>query len=65
VIAGIVTGTATTIVWYLVPALKSRMYELVPAFLLTLVATVVVSLVTRPPAEVEALHAAMEPAGRR
>jgi sodium/proline symporter len=60
VIAGIITGTVTTVIWYLVPALKSRMYELVPAFLLALVATVLVSLVTRPPGEVDALHAAME-----
>jgi Na+/proline symporter len=64
VIAGIITGTVTTVIWYLVPALKSRMYELVPAFLLALAATVVVSLATRPPAEVDALHAAMEPADR-
>jgi Na+/proline symporter len=64
VIAGIVTGTVTTVVWYLVPALKSRMYELVPAFLLALVATVVVSLATRPPEQVDALHSAMEPADR-
>jgi Na+/proline symporter len=65
VIAGIVTGTVTTVIWYLVPALKSRVYELVPAFLLALVAAVLVSLVTRPPGRVDALHAAMEPADRR
>jgi Na+/proline symporter len=40
------------------------MYELVPAFLLALAATVVVSLATRPPVEAGALHAAMEPADR-
>jgi sodium/proline symporter len=49
VLAGILTGTATTIVWYLVPALKTRMYELVPAFIAGLAATVAVSLLTRPP----------------
>ena len=64
VIAGILTGTATTVIWYLVPALKSRMYELVPAFCLALVATVLVSLITRPPEEADALHAAMEPSDR-
>ncbi len=59
VIAGILTGTATTVIWYLVPALKSHLYELVPAFALALLATVVVSLLTRPPEDAEALHQAM------
>jgi SSS family solute:Na+ symporter len=60
VTAGILTGTTTTIIWYFVPALKSRMYELVPAFLLALLATVVVSLWTSPPAAADELHLAME-----
>ena len=60
VIAGVVAGTATTVIWYLVPALKSRMYELVPAFFVALVVTVVVSLMTRPPEEAEALMEAMQ-----
>jgi sodium/proline symporter len=63
VMAGILTGTATTVVWYFVPALKSRMYELVPAFLLALVATVAVSLVTSPPPDADELHLAMEEGG--
>lgn len=53
VFAGLIVGTATTIVWYLVPALKSRMYELVPAFGLALLATWAVSLLTRPPRRIE------------
>ena len=61
VMAGVLTGTVTTVVWYLVPALKSRMYELVPAFLLASLATVLVSLATRPPVRSEALLAAMAP----
>lgn len=62
VFAGLITGTVTTIVWYNIPALKSAMYELVPAFLLGLLATVVVSLFTRKPsaAEVEKAFSAME-----
>ncbi len=60
VIAGILTGTATTVVWYLVPALKSRMYELVPAFLLALLATWLVSLATRRPGGVEHMFEVME-----
>lgn len=59
VLAGIAAGTATTIVWYLVPALKSRLYELVPAFAAGLIATVAVSWVTRPPEKAEDLLAAM------
>ncbi len=49
VFAGLVAGTVTTFVWYFTPALKDRLYELIPAFAAGLVATVVVSLVTRPP----------------
>ena len=60
VLAGVVVGTVTTVVWYLVPALKSRVYELVPAFLAATVATVAVSLCTRPPEAAEQLMQAME-----
>jgi len=59
VLAGLVTGTAVTIVWKLVPALSSRLYELVPAFALSLIATVAISLVTRPPADRDRLLRAM------
>jgi Na+/proline symporter len=55
VLAGIATGTITTIAWYFTPALKSRLYELIPAFILSLIATVVVSRLTRPPADVDAM----------
>ena len=57
--AGLVTGTLTTIVWYLTPALKSRLYELIPGFALGFLATVVVSVMTRPPEGVEEMFEAM------
>lgn len=49
VIAGVLAGTVTTVAWYFVPALKARMYELVPGFAAGLAATVLVSLCTAPP----------------
>ncbi len=68
VIAGLLTGTAITIVWELTPALSSSLYELVPAFFAGALATVVVSRITRPPAEVAEMFDAMRrpgPSGRR
>jgi sodium/proline symporter len=65
VLAGIATGTLTTIGWYFTPALKGRLYELIPAFALGLLATVVVSRVTRPPAAADAMMAAMAGEGDR
>lgn len=50
VLAGLVSGTLVTVVWRLVPVLKALVYELVPAFALSLVLTVGVSLLTREPA---------------
>lgn len=46
-IAGMLTGLIVTVVWYNVPVLKGALYELVPAFFLALIATVVVSLMTQ------------------
>jgi sodium/proline symporter len=60
IFAGLVSGTLTTFVWYLTPALKSRLYELIPAFFVSLSATVVVSLATRPPADTRELMAALK-----
>jgi sodium/proline symporter len=59
VFAGLVAGTVTTFVWYFTPALKGALYELIPAFGVALVATVAVSLLTRPPADVAAMMRAM------
>jgi SSS family solute:Na+ symporter len=38
VIAGLLTGTFVTIIWYFVPVLKDSMYELIPGFFLGLFA---------------------------
>lgn len=53
VFAGLLTGTLTTIVWYYVPILKNNLYELIPAFFLSLIATWGVSRVTSTPDGVE------------
>jgi sodium/proline symporter len=45
-LAGLVTGAATVVVWGNVDALGSRLYEIVPGFLLNLVVAVVVSNLT-------------------
>jgi sodium/proline symporter len=59
VTAGIATGALTTIIWYLTPALKATVYELIPAFLLAFVVTVVVSRVTRGTEGVEEMFRVM------
>jgi sodium/proline symporter len=59
-LAGVLTGAGVTVVWYLVPALKDLMYELIPGFLAGGAMTVVVSLLSRPPAGVEAMFATLE-----
>ncbi|MFH1502668.1 MAG: sodium/proline symporter, partial [Candidatus Eisenbacteria bacterium] len=53
VFAGMVVGSTVAVVWHNVPLLKGLVYELVPAFFLALAAVVVVSLLTRPPADVD------------
>ncbi len=47
-IAGIITGAITVLVWNRVAVLKSAIYELVPAFIFALLATIIVSLLTKP-----------------
>jgi sodium/proline symporter len=61
VIAGLLTGTAVTIVWEKTPQLAPLMYELVPAFFAALLATLLVSRLTRPPGDTDRLFAAMKP----
>jgi len=63
IIAGLLTGTVVTFVWQYTPALEPLMYELVPAFAAALVATVAVSLLTRPPEGTDALMGSMQPGG--
>lgn len=52
VIAGMLAGTVTTIIWYYTPALKSRLYELIPAFAVGLIVTIFVSYLSKPPSDV-------------
>ncbi|MHC4472031.1 MAG: sodium/proline symporter [Planctomycetota bacterium] len=49
VLAGMLAGTAVVFVWQLTPSLEPLIYELVPAFGIGLLVTIVVSLLTRPP----------------
>ncbi len=44
VLAGFVTGTAVVVVWYNVPVLGSNLYEMIPGFFASLIATVTTSL---------------------
>lgn len=48
IFAGLITGTLVTIGWYLIPELKELMYELIPGFCASLLATWLVSLYTEP-----------------
>jgi sodium/proline symporter len=54
VIIGLVSGTAVTIIWNQVAFLKDVIYELVPAFFVSSILTIIVSLLTSPPKEAEA-----------
>lgn len=47
VIAGMLSGTVTTIVWKTSPSLSAIIYELIPAFLLSLFVTILTSLLTK------------------
>ncbi len=49
IFGGLITGTLVTIFWYNIPSLKSGLYELVPAFILSLIVTYLISLFTKPP----------------
>jgi sodium/proline symporter len=48
VLAGMIVGAVTIVVWYNVPALKGFLYELIPGFIFSLLATWLVSHLTRP-----------------
>jgi sodium/proline symporter len=60
IFAGLIAGTVTTVVWYFTPALKGALYELIPGFAAGLLATVLVSLATRPPARTGEMFDVME-----
>jgi len=60
VIAGLLTGTVVTIIWYFIPVLKNNLYELIPAFGLGLLVTYGVSTFTKPPENLENLFKGMK-----
>ncbi len=47
VLAGLISGTAVTIIWKSTPALSGIVYELVPAFLISTILTVLISLLSK------------------
>ena len=47
VLSGMIVGTITVLIWYNVPALKNSLYELIPAFFLSLFSIIIVSLLTQ------------------
>ena len=44
VLAGFISGTVTVVVWYNVAVLRENLYEMIPGFLVSLIATVALSL---------------------
>lgn len=48
IFAGLIAGTTVTIIWYYTPVLKDHIYELIPGFVASLLATWIVSLFTMP-----------------
>ncbi len=61
VAAGLVTGTTLTFVWERTPALNGLLYELIPAFGAALLVTIIVSLLTEPPEEIDHIFRRMGP----
>lgn len=61
VIAGIIVGTAAEIIWYSQAHLKAMVSEWVPATILSFMSVILVSLLTKPPAQVEEMIKAMSP----
>jgi len=53
IIAGLISGTTVVIVWNQIPQLKNIIYELVPAFIVSTLLTIIISLMTEPPGEAE------------
>ncbi len=57
--AGMISGALTVILWIRVPALAGLMYELIPGFIIAFIVTTVVSRFTQKPQDVDVLYAAM------
>jgi len=53
IMAGLISGTVITIVWNQIAPLKNIIYELVPAFIISTLLTIIISLATTPPEEAE------------
>ncbi|HFU7088992.1 TPA: sodium/proline symporter PutP [Bacillus cereus] len=54
VLAGMIVGAIVVITWVKIPGLKATMYEMVPGFFCSLLAVIVVSLLTKEP--IKAIH---------
>ncbi|GAB6471312.1 sodium/proline symporter PutP [Bacillus tropicus] len=54
VLAGMIVGAIVVITWVQIPILKATMYEMVPGFFCSLLAVIVVSLLTKEP--IKAIH---------
>lgn len=48
-LAGMIVGAATVLIWVNVPGLSEALYEMIPGFVLSFLAVVVVSLLTKDP----------------
>lgn len=48
-LAGMIVGAATVLIWVNVPGLSETLYEMIPGFVLSFLAVVVVSLLTKDP----------------
>jgi len=47
ILAGMIGGTLTVLIWYNIPALKNFLYELIPGFIVSFILVVMVSLLTQ------------------
>lgn len=50
-LAGMIAGATIVLVWANIPSLKNWMYEMIPGFMVSLAAVIVVSLLTKAPSE--------------
>jgi SSS family solute:Na+ symporter len=60
IFAGLLTGTLVTIIWYYTPVLKFTIYELVPAFILSTILTIIISKFTSPSEDSETFFDVMK-----
>jgi len=59
-IAGMLSGALTVILWIQIPVLQERMYELIPGVIMATLFTIVVSKLTLKPENAEELYRAMK-----